>query len=358
MTDGWFEAAEAGDLEGVWRRLDGGADVNAADEYGQTALMFAAEGRQEATVRFLLDRGADVHAENRRGWTALTFAVSRPSPRFPGLRWVFPATGSSPSLYALLREAGARPGLREAVLLGDVDLVRYRLDAGDDPSGDACWVFHDTYLMLAADHGHIEVVRLLLDRGADVEGTDDLGHKALLRAALANRPDIVTLLLDRGAGVTDNDWPDEAALDEAAALGRPELVDRLIAQAATHGLAQAISLHDDRLVGDLLGRGAEPDHVFYDFAGRSAWHAVREGSLAAVGLLLDHRAKLYNPELDPRPLLNEAAALGRQDVVQLLLDRGANVHAVGGDGKTARALAVEHGHGDVVACLEKAGATR
>ncbi|KAA0170630.1 hypothetical protein FNF28_01392 [Cafeteria roenbergensis] len=56
-----------------------------------------------------------------------------------------------------------------------------------------------TALIVAAEHGHKDTVELLLDRGADLEATDDDGSTALVFAASGGHKDTVELLLDRGA---------------------------------------------------------------------------------------------------------------------------------------------------------------
>jgi ankyrin repeat domain-containing protein 50 len=55
--------------------VDRGADVNAKDNEGWTALYRAAVGGHEAVVRLLVDRGADVNAKDNEGWTALYWAA-------------------------------------------------------------------------------------------------------------------------------------------------------------------------------------------------------------------------------------------------------------------------------------------
>lgn len=70
-----LDAAEAGAAEVVAEALDSGADANATDPFGRSALMLAAAGGHDDAVRALLEAGADVHARSQRGWTALMFAA-------------------------------------------------------------------------------------------------------------------------------------------------------------------------------------------------------------------------------------------------------------------------------------------
>jgi ankyrin repeat protein len=62
------------------------------------------------------------------------------------------------------------------------------------------------------------MVRLLLDRGAGIEGVDVLGATALIRAASMGHPDVVRLLLERGASTAARNTDGHGALDRALLL--------------------------------------------------------------------------------------------------------------------------------------------
>jgi hypothetical protein len=149
-------AAERDDLDEVRRLLDGGTPVNASNSIlGTTALLAAAgQGRVEV-VRLLLERGADVNARSG-GWTPLPLALS---------------SGVSPEIARLLVAHGANVNAREP------DLQR-------------------TALMIAAVSGELELVRDILDKGAEVNALDADGKTAL---DVAGNPAITALLHAHGA---------------------------------------------------------------------------------------------------------------------------------------------------------------
>jgi ankyrin repeat protein len=93
MTKEWRTATDGGDLDAIARLLDEGADVDARDEHGQTALMNAARDGREAVVRLLVERGAALDVSAKYGLTALMLAVLR----------------SRVAVVRILAEAGADP---------------------------------------------------------------------------------------------------------------------------------------------------------------------------------------------------------------------------------------------------------
>lgn len=252
----------------------------------------------------------------------------------------------------ILFAAGAQYRLREAVMLNDFELARIRINEGADVDAGR-GRYHGPLVMIAAKLGYVDMVRLLLDRGADIELTDDLGATALMGAARTSNLEIVRLLLDRGADVNHDDWSDQTPLSEAAVAGHRAIVDLLLARRATRSLLDAVALDDPVLVATLLGRGADPNHLYYG-NGRLVSYAVRHGNAEIVRLLLNASAGHYHEGSDDRPLLAEAALLGHLDVVRLLIARHADLHAVGEDGLTALVLAKREGHEHVVRCLEQA----
>src|SRR6185312_11570738 len=115
----------------------------------------------------------------------------------------------------------AKPGLAEAVSEGDIETIRSLLDDG----ADVRYVRpHGYTVMIDVMHGRsiledpqlLPVLRLLIERGADLDAVSDYGESALSVASRVGRFDAVALLLDSGANPAPLEWK---ALHRAVALG-------------------------------------------------------------------------------------------------------------------------------------------
>jgi uncharacterized protein len=148
-----IEAAKQGDLTRVKDLLDKGADVNATDSKGATALWEAALGARSKEsceiARMLLNRGADPNAKDKNGRTALMWASGH----------------------------------------GPVELVTLFLDKGAEANDGV------SLPEAVLNEHNLEVVKLLLDRGAK----DDAYRTALKRAKQRGATEIVELLKAPGA---------------------------------------------------------------------------------------------------------------------------------------------------------------
>jgi ankyrin repeat protein len=192
-----IRAAASGDAALVERLLDRGADPDAADQDGRTAVTHAAYGGHARVVRLLVDAGADVDLQDATRANALL------------------STGETGYLDVL-----------EEVLRGDPDLTRTNRFGG-------------TALIPAADRGHVAVVRRLLDTEIDVDHVNDLGWTALLEAVIlgdggAAHTEIVRHLLDAGADPRIADREGVTPLEHARNAGYDAMV-ALLTQAEMQG---------------------------------------------------------------------------------------------------------------------------
>lgn len=187
-----------------------------------------------------------------------------------------------------------KPALHFAVGRQNAEMVRFLLDSGADVE---CVDTHgDTALMHAVEHGLEDMVGLLLDRCARVEASDAYGRTVLFSAVLEGRLDLVTMLLDRGANVHAEDENGATALFDAVGFnGSKVMVNELLRRGARieqrdteNGrtpLIQAACLGSLDTVQALLVAGA--DTSAKDHRGQTAlMRASMRGMFAIVDVLL------------------------------------------------------------------------
>ena len=188
------DAAEHGNGALVRSLLDAGADVNAPQVDGMTALHWAVYHDDAETAGVLVRAGANVAAENRYGVPPLSVA----------------ATNASADLVTLLLDAGAdasttlRGGetvLMTAARTGSLGAVRALLAHGADPN--AREQRDQTALMWAAAEGHAPVVRTLIEVGADIHARLRSGFTPMLFAVRAGHIETVHTFLEAGNDVNE-----------------------------------------------------------------------------------------------------------------------------------------------------------
>ena len=203
-------------VEMYGRRLGRGWNVNAVDEYQQSALSNAVRACDSAAVKFLLDRGARVDGALAMvsGCADSDVAVAAELVRAHRVQGVpFPTD-------ALVSAADRRTAT----------VIRLLLDAGMAVDAHG----HDgvTASMRAAQRGHYEILELLLSRGANPNAVDASGRSALSIAATSFNTGGVTLLARRGANINATDASGRTALIDAAANCRYWIVEALLAAGA------------------------------------------------------------------------------------------------------------------------------
>jgi ankyrin repeat protein len=169
-----MNAVELGFGEMVDLLLDRGANTEATDDLGQTALILTAAAGRVEILMILIDRGANIDTVDWCGGSALAHA----------------AIQSRLEVVALLLSRGAKRSIPDAVALDDESLVKEELHDGADV--DKIYFGCGRLPMLAARRGNVAIVRLLLDHGAVFydEHFDD--HILMITASLLKPPGMGT----------------------------------------------------------------------------------------------------------------------------------------------------------------------
>jgi Ankyrin repeats (3 copies)/Ankyrin repeats (many copies) len=191
-----MRAVDNGDVNAVRRLLAEGANVNAKDRWGRTALIHACGHgcRNEALVTALLQAGADANASDLSGDTPLTACIIG---GVPETRTVVIRTLLRAGTKVNATGVGGNTPLMTAATNGKLDVVRDLLAAGADVNREN--IRGESALMMAGRGGHEDIVRALIKNGADVNAKDKEGRTALSSAVDAGYGDVVRLLKQRGA---------------------------------------------------------------------------------------------------------------------------------------------------------------
>ncbi|MGA9751094.1 MAG: ankyrin repeat domain-containing protein [Acidobacteriota bacterium] len=182
-------AAYQGDTEEVLRLLNAGFDVNHKGEDGLTLLIYAVEGKHPSLVKLLLAKGADPNAAN----------------------------------------SGA---VASAAMQGRIDMLRTLLAAGGMVNVHV-GAMSDTPLMFACQARSLSCVKLLLEKGADVNGRNALGRTPIMAAGRA----ISQILIEHGADINAKDRQGITTLMFVTMLGDVGGVSFLLKEGADPTLA-------------------------------------------------------------------------------------------------------------------------
>ena len=221
-----------------------------------------------------------------------------------------------------------------------------------------------TFLLIAAEEGHDQLIRLLLDRGAEVNAQGGLYGNALQAASRGGHEQTVQILLDRGAKINAQGGKYDSALQAASRGGHEKVIQVLLdrgakinAQGGHYGNAlQAASLYgNENIVQVLLDRGAKIN-VQGGHYGNALQAASLHGHEQIVQVLLDRGAKINAQGGWYDNALQAASSEGHEQIVQVLLDRGAEINAQGGWYGNALQAASSHGHEQTVQILLDRGA--
>ena len=364
-----------GHTKKVKRLLDRGANVNQQDDLGRSPLILASMRGYTGTVRLLLARGAQVHLQARNGMSALAVASY---------------CGRTETVQLLL-DRGSVCALCWACFGGHTDIVQLLISHGT--------LINDE-LNLASLGGHVETVKLLLDHGAEVNRQDENGVSPLISASFTGsvksvryilstvqidsrnydvstfikssvegHAEIIKLLLDHGAQV-NMQGNDEILFPLAGACfsGNTEtarlLLDRGAKAKTQHNFALFVAslLGHAEITNLLLDHGAEVNVKDTD-TGLSLLNlaclttGLRKCEISEIRQLpitssIEEHAKTIEVLLRGGAQVNMqddkgylplllASATGCTKTVKLLLDHGAEVNMQDSNGNSALSLATD-----------------
>lgn len=245
-------AVRENDIESAKALIEAGADVNQVSEFGWTPLLTATQNRFYQLGKYLLEKGANPNIANEGGWNPLYIATDNRNieggdyptrkPDMDHLEYIklLLQAGADPNIrmasstetrtiftHQWLDESGATPFLR-AAQSSDVDLMKLLLEYGADANltttvgvtplmvaSGIAWVEGVTFEW--SEDANKETIRMLLELGNDVNARDhEDGRTALMGAAHKGRNYAVQMLVDAGGDLSLRDIGSRDSLNKLA----------------------------------------------------------------------------------------------------------------------------------------------
>lgn len=345
-----FEAVNSGHFETVKLLLAKGANVNQSVNSGWTPLMIAVANNHHKIVTLLLNKGADANSRCGKGISPLFLATEQ----------------SDETMQEILLKAGAEPltsdemnrimrqwskQLMSEIKRGNIAEVKSFLEKG--VSVNHIDLNGATPLCIAAGCGQVEIVTLLLEKGAD-KGHGSSPEEDPLHYAI-EYPKILEILLEHGP---NTHTAINTLLHNCVTAGAVESLKLLI----EHGADTNVAIHGTPIITSACLMGNEEiirlllDHRADIDAALLLISLQQYNSTQLLDLLISHGANVNSFDKEGTPLLHQASLIGNVKLVKCLLDHNPDVDQIDSNGKTALIVAAQQGHTDIVELLLNHGA--
>ncbi|XP_063923686.1 uncharacterized protein LOC135137861 [Zophobas morio] len=343
-------------LEGVYENVETllgfGASVNTDDEHKKNALHYASTSRgiNRNTIKLLIERGIDVNAQNENGTTALHLTC---------LEGVYENVETLLNCAASINttDKNNKNALHYASASRTVNPKIIKLLLNKGISVDCQHKNGTTPLQIACREGVYKNAETLLDSGAWLNMTDERNENALHYALASNKVNqkIIKLLLDKGINVNAQNKHGITALHIACLEGVYESVETLLDSGVSLDLtdesnqnalhyASASNKFNPNIIQLLLKKGMDVNAR--KKKGTTALQiACLEGILENANLLLDSGACIHITDDDNNNAFHYASASKKvnRDIIKLLFKKGIDVNAPNKSGVTALHIACQGG---------------
>ncbi len=313
-------------LKAVIELIAQGANVNAADCQKSTPLMIAAYKGHTDIVALLLKNRANIHAANSDGNTPLIFA----------------AQNGHKEAVELLLKSGAdftakNADNKTASELAKTQEIKEILEKATQTAR----------LFIAIINNNLKAATKSIAKGANINGIDHNKNTPLTLAARNGQKEMVRLLLEKGANFTAKNGDNKTALEVASTTETQKILG---STTLTLGLITAIINHDLEAATMLIAQGADINAT-NPHKDTSLTYAAQHGDKDIAELLLKSGANIDHMNYSGNTPLMIAASNGHKEVVELLLAKGADFTIKNATNETALELAKTQ---EIKEILEKA----
>ncbi|EEZ97168.2 Tankyrase-like Protein [Tribolium castaneum] len=284
-------AASRGNIDIMEMLIAANCDIEARDKYGMRPLLMACWHGHRDAVQLLINTGACSNATNKKHYTLLMCAARN----------------------------------------NRISVVDFLIDTLEDTRVDAVDIDSQTALFHAAMGGHIEIVKRLIDLGANLNKRSKESRTALHVACERGHCDVAELLLNHEADMEAKDTNGNTPLHVASQNQQTELVHVL------------------------LETGADPDSE--NLKGSTPLHIASSlGSKGILEILLQHGASINKQNKNGNTSLHIACQANVMEMVEILISKGANLNSLNARLQSPIHIAAEMGHTEICKVLLAAGA--
>ncbi len=330
-----------------------GADLNVQNKDGDTPLHIATMNASEKIAKFLISKKAKINKGNNQGFTPLHYAALYGNSGMASLLLQFGAKIDAKAKKIVQKKMP----IHLAAQKGDVVVMSVFIDKYPNMLNITC-ESNSTLLHIAVVHNQIDAVKYLIVKGAKIEAQTKEGHRPLHLAVQSNNIKIVEILLALGAQKNCVSKNKQTPLSIACINNNTEIIQLLkknivsitsnvlsaskSTPSATHSFTQdpqkkVITDVSEEIVVVVKGSNSDASNV---------------ENCAITSSKVKHSQNILNI------MLRKAAQRGKVAQTKELLEQGADPNTKNKDQHTPLALAVKHGHADVVMLLIGSGANK
>jgi len=351
-------AVEAGKEDILGFLIDKGANINARDVNGMAPLHYAVKKGSIDIVGLLLDKGADIEIVNRNRETPLIFSVAIEKPEVA--KYLI-----NRGANLLAKDRNGNSVLHLCAENGFLELIEYIFEKGggsidiNDTNKKK-----ETPLHMAVRNNRADVVKFLVEKGADIEARDVLGATPLFASLEVDNLDLAKYLVEKGADINVEAFNGKRLVHLAGSSKTVDTIKWLVSLGLDINVRdkeENLPIHYTCMSGELNTlvfliqkgqpinecnkRGYTPLHI-----------ACESGQLIIAKALIDFGADVKLTTPTGRSALHLCAEKGYWGPAQILIIKGVDVNIRDKSGYTPLHLAVMNGEDRFVQLIVARGA--
>ncbi len=272
--------------------------------------------------------------------------------------WKTPILSKQIQSLPSLSEEEKSNWLHNAAYANDEQSVLLLIDAGVNVH-QTWWKKGFTPLCLACQNSHAEIVKILIDKGADLHQANKKGRTPLFIACQNDHEEIVQILIDKGADVNQADKDGGTPVWMACQNGHKKIVKILIDKGADVNQADkdgntpllvACQNDHEEIVKILIDKGADL-HQANIRGFTPLYMACQNGHVKVVKMLIDQEVDVNQANNKECTSLYVASRYGHEKIVKMLINKGADINQADNEGRTPLHVASQYGHEKIVQML-------